>query len=148
MPFPSLLAFQPAVTGYSSAPGAFHQAAAPHRPGDLPPRVSLPAACHWKGTCQLAQEGKSLPQVNSSVECMCHKGQTQYHVRLRLRYTLLIPRGEIAINVVLIIVVQKALGKGDGCGCNRYKQPQPELWPGGGLRQQWLQGVCVLLAPA
>lgn len=137
VPFPSLLAFQPAVTGYSSAPGAFHQAAALHRPGALPPRVSLPAACHWKGTCQLDQERKSLPQVNSTVECMSYKGQRQYHVRL------------IAVDVVLmIIVVQKALGKGDGCGCNRYKQPQPELWPGGGLWQQWLQGLCVLLAPA
>lgn len=74
MPFPSLLALQPAVTGYSSAPGAFHQAAALHRPGALPPRVSLPAACHWKGTCQLDQERKSLPQVKLNACVIQDKG--------------------------------------------------------------------------
>lgn len=42
----------------------------------------------------------------------------------------------------------KAFSQGDRCGCNRYEQPQPELWPCGGLWEQWFQGLCLLLATA
>lgn len=72
MSFPSLMAFQPAITGYSSAPDAFRQTAALHRPGALPHRITLPAACHWKGACQLDQKGKSLPQVNLTASLRLH----------------------------------------------------------------------------
>lgn len=64
MSFPSFMAFQPAIPSYSSAPRAFPQTAALHRPGALPNWITLPAACHWKGACELDQKGKSLPQVN------------------------------------------------------------------------------------
>lgn len=64
MSFPSLMAFQPAIPSCSSAPHAFLQTAALHRLGALPNRITLPAACHWKGACELDQKGKSLPQVN------------------------------------------------------------------------------------
>lgn len=64
MPFPCLVAFQPAIPGSSSAPDTFFQTAASHCCGTLPHRTTLPTACHWKGTRQLDLKGKSLPQVN------------------------------------------------------------------------------------
>ena len=64
MPFPSLMAFQPAIPGSSSAPGTLPETAALHRPGALPHRTALPAARHWEGPRQLVQKGESLSQVN------------------------------------------------------------------------------------
>lgn len=132
VPFPSLVAFQPVIPGSSSAPDTFPQTAALHRPSALPHRTALPAARRWKGARQLDQKGKSLPQVKYPAKCLSHHEHGRWYLNILTSF----------------FVVQKALGEGDWCGCNRYKQPQPELWPGGGLWQQWLQGICVLLAPA
>lgn len=63
MPFPSLVAFQPLIPGSPSAPDSLPQTAALHRPCALPRWTTLPAACHWEGSCQLDHKGQPLPQV-------------------------------------------------------------------------------------
>lgn len=64
VPFPSLMALQPAIPGASSAPDTLPETAALHRPGALPHWTALPAARHWEGPRELAQKGESLSQVN------------------------------------------------------------------------------------
>lgn len=130
VPFPSFVALQPLIPGSSSAPDTINQTAALHQSSGLPHRAALPAACCWKGARQLDHKGKSLPQVLHNY----------YPV-----VDVLVNMGSISSN---FYDSQQAFSQGHWYRRNRHNQPQPELWSGSGLWQQWLQGVRVLLAPA
>lgn len=53
VPFPRLMAFQPAIPGVPSTHAAITQTAALHLPADVPHRFILPPPCFWERTCQL-----------------------------------------------------------------------------------------------